>query len=81
MPYSFHVGEDEIVKSLWVDRKDKSTEDAITIVYQPQAVFRVRAVTRCTSTLSGKMHFWDDKKRKLMISSFRSYRGSALLFL
>ncbi|CDH50367.1 notchless protein homolog [Lichtheimia corymbifera JMRC:FSU:9682] len=53
LPYSFHVGEDEIVKSLWVDRKDKSTEDAITIVYQPQAVFRVRAVTRCTSTLSG----------------------------
>lgn len=81
LPYSFHVGEDEIVKSLWVDRKDKSTEDAITIVYQPQAVFRVRAVTRCTSTLSGKIHFWDDKKRKLMISSFRSYRGSALLFL
>ncbi|KAG2223667.1 hypothetical protein INT45_007245 [Circinella minor] len=53
IPYSFYVGEDEIIKSLWTDRKDKSTEDTITIVYQPQAVFRVRAVSRCTSTLSG----------------------------
>ncbi|KAL0077431.1 quinon protein alcohol dehydrogenase-like superfamily [Phycomyces blakesleeanus] len=53
LPYSFHVGEDEILKNLWIDRKDKSTEDTITIVYQPQAVFRVRAVSRCTSTLSG----------------------------
>ncbi|CEP09213.1 hypothetical protein [Parasitella parasitica] len=53
LPYSFHVNEDEIIKNLWVDRKDKSTEDTLTIVYQPQAIFRVRAVSRCTSTLSG----------------------------
>ncbi|KAI7867881.1 WD40-repeat-containing domain protein [Spinellus fusiger] len=53
LPYSFHVGENEILKNLWSDRKDKSTEDTITIVYQPQAVFRVRAVSRCTSTLTG----------------------------
>lgn len=40
-----------------MDRKDKSTEDTITIVYQPQAIFRVRAVTRCTSTLTGNHIF------------------------
>lgn len=34
--------------------KTKSTEESITIVYQPQAVFKVRAVTRCSSTLSGR---------------------------
>ncbi|CAO3635096.1 unnamed protein product [Cunninghamella echinulata] len=53
LPYTFYVGEDEIRKNLWTDCKDKSTEDTITIVYQPQAIFRVRAVTRCTSTLTG----------------------------
>ncbi|KAI8061010.1 WD40-repeat-containing domain protein [Gongronella butleri] len=53
MPYSFYVDDAEIRKNLWADRKDKSTEDTITIVYQPQAIFRVRAVTRCTSTLTG----------------------------
>lgn len=29
------------------------TERVLDIVYQPQAVFRVRAVTRCTSSLEG----------------------------
>ncbi|KAI8972071.1 WD40-repeat-containing domain protein [Pilobolus umbonatus] len=53
LPYSFTVNEDEIKTDLWVDRKDKSTEDTLTIIYQPQAIFRVRAVSRCSSTLSG----------------------------
>lgn len=30
-----------------------STEAVLSIVYQPQAVFRVRSVTRCTSSLPG----------------------------
>lgn len=30
-----------------------STEDTLTIVFEPQAVFRVRAVNRCSSTMSG----------------------------
>ena len=30
----------------------RSNESVLDIVYQPQAVFRVHAVTRCTSTLS-----------------------------
>lgn len=30
-----------------------STESILSIVYQPQAIFRVRAVTRCTSTIPG----------------------------
>lgn len=29
------------------------TEKVLDIIYQPQAVFRVRAVTRCTSSLEG----------------------------
>lgn len=31
----------------------KSSEDILTIVYKPQAAFRVRMVSRCSSTLSG----------------------------
>ena len=31
----------------------ESSETVLQIVYQPQAVFRVRAVTRCTSTIEG----------------------------
>lgn len=36
------------VKALEVE-----TEQVLPVVYQPQAVFRVRAVARCTSTLQG----------------------------
>lgn len=31
----------------------KSTEDIITLLYQPLSVFRVRAVTRCTASIVG----------------------------
>lgn len=31
----------------------ENSEKVLEIVYQPQAVFRVRAVTRCTSTVEG----------------------------
>lgn len=30
-----------------------NTEQVLDIVYLPQAIFRVRAVTRCTSTIPG----------------------------
>ncbi|KAI0221246.1 hypothetical protein L0F63_003154 [Massospora cicadina] len=56
LPYSFQVGEAEILQSLAADvlaKGHQSTEDSLTIVYHPQAVFRVRAVTRCSSTLAG----------------------------
>jgi ribosome assembly protein 4 len=48
------VNDVEIVDSLekTVDRQTLlNAEQVLDIVYQPQAVFRVRAVTRCTSTL------------------------------
>lgn len=28
----------------------------VEIIYQPQAIFRVQAVTRCTSTIAGILH-------------------------
>ena len=55
-PYSFFVGEKEILESIdkTLDPESlESSESVLEIIYQPQAVFRVRAVTRCTSTIEG----------------------------
>jgi ribosome assembly protein 4 len=56
LPYSFQVDQIEVIRSIYEDliqNGTKSTEDSLTIIYHPQAVFRVRAVTRCSSTLTG----------------------------
>ena len=53
VPYSFYVAEAEVTANLSAAIGDASTEQVIRIVYVPQAVFRVRAVARCTSTLPG----------------------------
>ncbi|KAI9099433.1 quinon protein alcohol dehydrogenase-like superfamily [Phlyctochytrium arcticum] len=56
LPYAFKVDDIEVTDNLFKDAVqglNKSTEDAITIIYQPQAVFRVRSVTRCSSSLTG----------------------------
>ena len=56
MPLAFFVrGEAEVVSSLGMCVKELGveTEQVLPVVYQPQAVFRVRAVARCTSTLQG----------------------------
>ena len=55
VPYSFFINESEITGSLkeTLERQTLETEKVVEIVYQPQAVFKVRAVTRCTSTIPG----------------------------
>ncbi|XP_078394055.1 notchless protein homolog 1 [Cetorhinus maximus] len=55
LPLAFYVNETEIVTSLekTLQEQKVETENVIDIIYQPQAVFRVRAVTRCTSSLEG----------------------------
>ena len=56
LPFAFYArGEAEVVTSLAVCVKALGieTEQVLPVVYQPQAVFRVRAVARCTSSLQG----------------------------
>lgn len=56
MPLAFFVhGEAEVVTSLASCVKDLKieTEQILPVMYQPLAVFRVRAVARCTSSLQG----------------------------
>ena len=55
MPLLFFVRDAEVVSSLrtCVQSLGVETEQVLPVVYQPQAVFRVRAVARCTSSLEG----------------------------
>ena len=54
-PYAFYVDGEEVTGALAatiVERKI-SVEQVLKIVYQPQSVFRVRAVTRCSAAIAG----------------------------
>lgn len=55
LPYSFFFNDEEILETLQgtLNKQKASTEQVVKIVYQPQAVFRVRAVSRCTDTING----------------------------
>ncbi|KAI9224230.1 WD40-repeat-containing domain protein [Blastocladiella britannica] len=53
LPYSFFVGPVEIVSSIAADIANLSAESQLTITYTPQALFRVRALTRCGATMAG----------------------------
>jgi ribosome assembly protein 4 len=72
LPYSFFLDDSEIVESLaasLAEHEAPASETVLAIVYQPQAVFRVQVVTRCSSTLPGHseailhVHFSPDGKR------------------
>ena len=54
-PYLFFVNNQEVSVSLSETLRYQliDYEKTVRIVYQPQAVFRVRAVSRCTSSLTG----------------------------
>ncbi|KAL3828039.1 hypothetical protein ACJIZ3_016841 [Penstemon smallii] len=55
MPYAFYVSDHELVVQLglYLQKNKVSVEKVLNIVYQPQAVFRIRPVTRCSSTIAG----------------------------
>lgn len=55
IPYAFFVNDVEITTTLAdaLKAQNVETEKVLDIVYQPQAIFRVRPVTRCTSSLPG----------------------------
>uniref|UniRef100_A0A7S1F3U1 NLE domain-containing protein n=1 Tax=Noctiluca scintillans TaxID=2966 RepID=A0A7S1F3U1_NOCSC len=58
LPYSFHLEDNEIATNLAstfakLEAGKQSTERVLSVVYYPLAVFKVRPVTRCTSSLTG----------------------------
>jgi ribosome assembly protein 4 len=54
-PYAFYVDDVPLDRSVRdvLASVDRSTEKVLEITYQPQALFRVRAVQRCTASLAG----------------------------
>lgn len=55
LPYSFFINDVEVTKDLQttISENSFSCEETLHIVYQPQAIFRVRSVTRCSDSLEG----------------------------
>lgn len=55
LPYSFFIEEQELAAELGAHlmKHKVSVESVLRVVYQPQAVFKVRAVTRCTASMPG----------------------------
>nr|GMC86757.1 notchless protein homolog [Ipomoea batatas] len=55
LPYAFYISDQELVVHLgsYLEKNKVSVEKVLTIVYQPQAVFRIRPVTRCSATIAG----------------------------
>lgn len=51
------MNEEEVVGNLEevLEKQELDDESVLTIVYQPQAVFRVRSITRCVSSLEGML--------------------------
>ena len=49
-PYNFFINDKEITSTLEDTLKSEAvdSEKVLIIIYQPQAIFQVRAVTRCT---------------------------------
>ncbi|XP_011629781.1 notchless protein homolog 1 isoform X2 [Pogonomyrmex barbatus] len=55
LPLAFYINNVEVTDDLrkHIGKDFKISENVVEIIYQPQAVFKVRAVTRCTGSLEG----------------------------
>ncbi|XP_057512806.1 notchless protein homolog [Actinidia eriantha] len=56
LPYAFYISDQELVVQLgsYLQKHKVSVEKVLMIIYQPQAVFRIRPVSRCSVTIAGK---------------------------
>ncbi|EDQ85577.1 uncharacterized protein MONBRDRAFT_34170 [Monosiga brevicollis MX1] len=54
-PYAFFVNEEEIVETLQalLERQAHHAESIVSIVCQPQAIFKVRGISQCSATIPG----------------------------
>uniref|UniRef100_A0A0E0QVJ1 NLE domain-containing protein n=2 Tax=Oryza TaxID=4527 RepID=A0A0E0QVJ1_ORYRU len=55
LPYAFYIGDEELSVQLgaYMQQKNANVEVTLRIVYQPQAIFRIRPVNRCSATIAG----------------------------
>lgn len=57
IPLAFYIDNEEVTETLGQSLKENFavSESTVDIVYQPQALFKVRAVTRCTGSMEGTL--------------------------
>ncbi|KAL9231247.1 hypothetical protein vseg_006498 [Gypsophila vaccaria] len=55
LPYAFYISDHQLLTPLgiYLHHHKVSVEKLVQIVYQPQAIFRIRPVNRCSATISG----------------------------
>ncbi|PKU82285.1 notchless protein homolog [Dendrobium catenatum] len=55
LPYAFYISDQELVMQLgeYLQKNKVSVEKVLRIVYQAQAIFRIRPVNRCSATIAG----------------------------
>ncbi|EXB37371.1 Notchless-like protein [Morus notabilis] len=55
LPYAFYISDHELLVPLgtYLEKNKVSVEKVLSIVYQPQAIFRIRPVSRCSATIAG----------------------------
>ncbi|KAL5719720.1 Notchless protein 1 [Ranunculus cassubicifolius] len=55
VPYAFYILDKELLVQLgtYLEKNKVSVEKILPIVYQPQAIFRIRPVNRCSATVAG----------------------------
>lgn len=55
LPYAFYISDKELVEQLgtYLQKNKVSVEKVLRIVYQPQAIFRITPVNRCSATIAG----------------------------
>lgn len=58
VPFAFYINDTEITDSLQsnINENINISEDVLEIIYQPQAIFKVKSVTRCSGSLEGTLH-------------------------
>ncbi|XP_077250892.1 WD-40 repeat family protein / notchless protein [Tasmannia lanceolata] len=55
LPYAFYISDQELLMQLgsYLQKNKVSVEKVLRIIYQPQAIFRIRPVNRCSATIAG----------------------------
>ncbi|KAJ6692060.1 WD40 REPEAT PROTEIN [Salix purpurea] len=55
LPYAFYISDQELAVPLetYLHKNKVSVEKVLAIVYQPQAIFRIRPVNRCSASIAG----------------------------
>ncbi|KAF8038613.1 hypothetical protein BT93_B1212 [Corymbia citriodora subsp. variegata] len=86
LPYTFYISDQELVVPLesYLQKNKVSVEKVLSIVYQPQAIFRIRPVNRCSATIAGhseavlSVAFSPDGKQLARVQGYHRHKNWVL---